>query len=65
MILYMSHVRAAKLCSRGLRAWFKANNLDWDDFLLNGIDSEIVAALDDGISARVIEIARKEQCNGR
>ena len=47
MIITLTDVRAAGYCSRGLRTYFAQNNLDWMDFLHNGIDADILATIDD------------------
>lgn len=60
----MRHIRAANLCSGGARRWFASHDLDWNDFLTNGIPIEKVEILNDGIANRVIEIARKEHSDG-
>lgn len=60
----MSHVRAAKLCSRGTREWFKSNNLSFDEFLTGGLPAKTLLATGDELAARVVEQARKEANNG-
>lgn len=65
MTIHMRHIRAANLCSGGARRWFQSHNLDWSEFLNNGIEVEVVEAFNDGIANRVIEIARKEHSDGR
>ncbi len=56
--VYMKDVRAATMCSRGGRAWFKKHNLDWMDFLKNGIEISRLEKIDDAMCARVVEVAR-------
>lgn len=65
MTIHMRHIRAANLCSGGARRWFESHDLSWSDFLSNGIPVEVVEPLNDGIANRVIDIARKEQTDGR
>ena len=57
MKLYVQDAWDAGYCSRGLRAFAKRHNLDWEDFLQNGIEEEIIAALDDHMGNKVIEVA--------
>lgn len=64
MIITMQHVRTTKgfsrrvgLCARGTRAWFKKYNLDYSDFLKNGIDEESLLATRDAFAVAVVEQA--------
>ena len=54
------HARIAGVCSRGMRAFAKEHNLDWDEFLKNGLPSEQFRAIDDATCQLVAEIAEKE-----
>jgi hypothetical protein len=58
LIITMKDVRAAKMCSSGARAFFQKHNLDWKDFLENGITAKRVAETNDAMALRVIEVAR-------
>ncbi len=42
-----------------------SHGLSWNDFLTNGIEVEVIEKFEDGIANRVIEIARKENPDGR
>lgn len=65
MKLTMQHVRSVRglskgsrgLCVRGVRAWFKSRGLDYSDFLRNGIDEEIILALDDAFANEIVRQA--------
>ena len=63
MRVYMKHVRKAKMCSGGARTFFQRHNLDWTDFLKNGIESNTLKQIDDAMSNYVIKIA-EEELNG-
>ena len=56
----MRHVRAAKLCSRGARAWFIQYKLDYNDFLANGIPVSVLEARGDPLALRAVAAAREE-----
>lgn len=56
--VYMHHIRKAKMCSSGTRAFFKCHGLDWGDFLKNGIACEDLAATGDKMALDVVEIAK-------
>lgn len=62
VIVTMRHARAAGLCGgRQFRKWFAEHNLDWSDFLKNGISSDILEKTNDSIVTKVVEIAREQQ----
>ena len=60
VIITMRHVRKAGQCSRGARAFAQEHNLDWDDFLKNGISLEKMRAIDDAIGNKIADIAEAE-----
>lgn len=55
--IYMSDIRKANMCSQGTRAFFLSKGWDFQDFLKNGIDVEIVKACDDAMAQQVIKVA--------
>lgn len=59
VIVRMEHMRKAQFCSSGVRAFFKRHDLDWSDFLKNGIPAEKLAATGDAMALQVIEVARE------
>lgn len=61
VIVRMHHVRAAKMCSRGARAFFERHGLDWARFLHEGLPVEEIAATNDAMALRVCEVARGQQ----
>lgn len=58
VIVTMKDIRAAKMCSRGTRAFFERHGLDFNDFLSNGIPAEKLEATGDHMAHRVCEVAR-------
>lgn len=58
--VYVRHVRAARLCTRGARQWFATRNLDWNDFLANGLSADFLRELDDPVSNRALAVAEAE-----
>lgn len=64
IIVHMRHVRAANLCARGCREWFKRYEMSWTDFLTSGCPASILVATGDPLARRAVEIAR-EEANGR
>ena len=58
VIVTMRDVRAAGMCSRGPRAFFKRHGLDWNRFLEEGIPAEELEATGDALAMQVVEVAR-------
>ena len=61
MKIYMSDIRKAKMCARGSRAFFLSQGWDYQDFLANGIDLDIVEQVSDAMAQQVVEYVK----NGR
>lgn len=59
-MITMRHVRMAGQCSRGSRAFAAEHNLDWEDFLKNGISVEKMRSLGDAIGNKIADIAEAE-----
>lgn len=59
------HIRAANICMRGSRAFFAKHNLDWNDFLANGIPVKKLEEIGDPIALRAAQKAIEEETNGR
>lgn len=58
VMVTMRDIRAAKMCSRGTRAFFQRHNLDWSSFLKNGIEAEKLEDTNDAMALQVVEVAR-------
>lgn len=58
MKIYMSDLRKAKMCARGSRAFFLSQDWDWQDFLKNGIDLEIVEKSNDAMAQQVVKAVK-------
>lgn len=64
MRVYIKHARAVcpgGYCSRGMRLFAKTHDLDWEDFLHNGIDAEVLRAIDDDMARAVVLEAEKNE----
>lgn len=60
-IVRMEHIRKAKLCASGARAWFRSHDFSWPDFLEHGMDADVLDATGDALAFRVTAIARAEE----
>ena len=49
--------RTAKMCRKGTKIWFKKKDLNFDDFVQNGISSKILEDLNDAMALKVVEVA--------
>lgn len=54
------HIRAARLCMGGARAWFNKYDLDWNGFLSDGIPATILEEIGDPLGLRAVTAAREE-----
>lgn len=52
----VTDTRLADHCVRGVKEWFEHYNLDFRDFLKNGIDAETFLATGDALAARIVEL---------
>lgn len=65
MIVTINDVREAGHCVSGARAWFRAYDLDFREFLKNGMDAETLLATGDAIAQQVIDRKiQRENANG-
>lgn len=60
-IIRMPDLRAALMCSRGARYFFERHNLDWQDFLKNGILASQLLATGDHMALTLVEKTRGKQ----
>ena len=59
MIITHQQCRNAGLCNRGMRKWALDKGLDWNSFVFNGLDSEILLSMGDSRVQKVIDLANK------
>lgn len=59
-IVNIHHVRAHKLCIRGVRLWFKNHNLDFQHFLKHGYPAAQIESTGDHFALQVVQTARAE-----
>lgn len=58
VMVRMEHIRAARQCSRGARAFFARHGLDWERFLREGLPADVIEATGDDMALQVCEVAR-------
>ena len=57
MIITVTDLRQSSICLAGARGWWRRRNLNWHDFLKNGINDQVLLDLDDAQATRVVEEA--------
>lgn len=60
VLAHPKHLRAAKICNKGAKNWWKHHSLDWSDFVSNGIAVETLESTGDKMALDVARIARDE-----
>ena len=63
MKVTITDVRLAGHCVAGARDWFKGYDLDFKDFIRNGIDAEVLLALNDATANQVVERKIERETN--
>lgn len=58
VIVTMQHVRQARMCANGTRAFFMSHGLDFQAFLKHGIQASELEQLNDAMANQAIEVAR-------
>jgi len=60
MQVHMRHARAFKFCSKGVRAFCVKFNIDFSDFIANGIDAQKLIDLNDDQAMKMVNLAKQE-----
>lgn len=60
VIARVKHVRAARMCMKGMRAWFLHHGLPLDEFRTNGLPVEVLERTGDEMALRVGRVARED-----
>jgi len=60
----VEHVRAARLCSAGMRVWLDHHGIDFGTFLRDGVPVEQLEATGDAFALHVSAIARARVTHG-
>lgn len=58
IIITMVDVRKARMCSQGARQFFQTHDLDWQDFLDNGILASKLVETNDSMALKVVKVAQ-------
>ena len=61
MNVTMRDVRAAKMCGRGARVFAQRHDIDWLEFVKNGIDEAELLRTNDAMAIKLVEVARERR----
>lgn len=63
VIVRMSDFRHCKFCARGVREAFARYDADYEDFLINGIEADVLLTIsnNDAMALQVVEVAYGRQ----
>lgn len=61
MIVTVADMRKVKYCVDGTKLFFKKHDLDWKEFVLNGLDEEEFAKTNDGLADKMVEAAHERR----
>lgn len=64
MIVTHRDLQAIRYCNKGARKFFRRHNLDWSEFMKNGLPEEELIRTGDAMAIRLVESTR-ERRNGR
>lgn len=65
MKITTEHTSAFGYCCRGMRVFAARYNLDYRDFIKNGIDSEVLLSLDDALATDIVRFAEEWEARKR
>jgi hypothetical protein len=60
-IITARDLQAKGFCLMGVRRWAHDNGFDFKDFLRNGMPKSKVAAIDDAMAERLIELVEQDE----
>ena len=61
MRIDINDARKAGFCVAGVRSWFHTHELNFADFLKNGIEEDIFLAQGDDLAQRVVDLKRERE----
>lgn len=64
MKITVAHARSMGYCSQGMLRFAKHYNLDFREFLRNGIDEEILLATKDSLALKLVTAVKSKDSEG-
>jgi len=59
MIVTHADLKALRYCNKGTRDFFKRHNLDWSEFIVNGLHESHFINTGDAMAVHLVEFARE------
>lgn len=60
VVVRVEHLRKARMCSRGARAWAQRYGIDYVKFLHDGVPASELEATGDALGMKLAAVAREE-----
>ncbi len=60
-IVTTKHTRALQYCNKGVRAFCQQHNIDYQNFIKNGIDADDLLKTNDVMAIKLIEHAKSKE----
>jgi len=57
--VHVKHCRALKYCLKGTKLFFKKNDLNFEEFVTSGIDSELLMETKDAMAIALVKKAEE------
>ena len=64
MIVYISDAVELGYCIKGLKEFCRRHNVDFKDFVKNGIEADIILKIEDAMAFKLVEYARNKRMGG-
>lgn len=61
IITHQDMKRHMRYCNRGARDFFQRHDLDWGDFVREGIDAQVLVDTGDYMALRLVEQVKNER----
>lgn len=60
-IVTIADIRKTGHCARGIRRWFDGHGLDFQAFLKNGIEADVLLGTGDALAEQVVSAIRQKR----
>jgi hypothetical protein len=65
MIVTHDDLKALRYCNKGTRDFFKRHNLDWSEFIVNGLHETQFIKTGDAMALQLVEFTRGRRNGGQ
>ena len=64
MMVYIKDAVELGYCIKGLKEFCKRHDIDFKDFVKNGIEADIILKIEDAMAFKLVEYARSKRMEG-